>query len=646
MPYGYNGKILHVNLTTRETFVEEPGEKFFRRYIGGRGIIAYYALRDIPAGADPLGPENVFIAAASVMTGVPIMGYGRQSVGAKSPLTGFYGESESGGFWGPELKFAGFDAIVVKGVSETPVYLYIHDGEVEIRDASAMWGKVTGDAHEMFLEDVGDKKAKVLQIGPAGENMVAMAGVCNDLTHYHGRTGIGAVMGSKKLKAIVVRGTKKLEFANMDKIKEISKYFVTHMHENADNHHQHIHGTSDYYWGTLGAGNTPTRNFQTGVFNRLREYTCDDLHEKFKIKTDGCYACPVRCKQVFGGEEDGVVVDPKYGGPEFEALAVFGSICDVKEMIAGPKGHEMCNKLGLDVVSCGMTIGFAMECYENGLITKEDCDGIELKFGNMHAMLQMIENMAYRRGKMGEWLSHGSKYAAEKIGKGAIKYAMQVKGQEFAMAEPRSKHGLALAYALSPTGADHLQHEHDGWYDSNLVGYSHTADDPGAFARSVSTMALHDPTPSLAILPEKVKMFTYFNYLWSLFNCLDLCLFIVRPVRTMEINHVHRAVAAATGWDTSLWEMMKVGERALNMTRVFNLKHGLKRSDDWVPERLFEPLPEGPLAGSKIDREQLANGIQLYYEMNSWIGEDGVPSKGKLYELNLDWAIPYIEDRY
>lgn len=646
MPYGYNGKILHVNLTTKEMYVEEPGENFFRRYLGGRGIVAYYTLRDIPAGADPLGPDNVFVVAASVVTGVPIMGYGRQSCGAKSPLTGFFGESESGGHWGPELKFAGFEAIVVKGVSETPVYLYINNGKYELRDATAMWGKVTGDAHDMFLEDVGDKKAKVLQIGPAGENMVAMAGVCNDLTHYHGRTGMGAVMGSKKLKAIVVRGTNKLQFADMNTIKEISKFFVTHMHENADNHHQHIHGTSDYYWGTHGAGNTPTYNFKTGVFPPLGEYTCDDLHEKFKIKTDGCYACPVRCKQVFGGEDNGIVVDPKYGGPEFEALAAFGSTCGVGEMVAGPKAHELCNKFGLDVVSCGVTIAFAMECYENGLITKEDCDGLELKFGNMHAMLQMIENMAYRRGKMGELLSHGSKYAAEKIGKGSIQYAMQVKGQEFAMAEPRSKFGLGFAYAVSPTGADHLQHEHDGCYDANLVGYSHTADDPGVFMRSLSPIGLLDPAPSLSMNPEKVRIFTYMQYINSLYNCLEMCLFIVRPVRTMEINDVYRAVAAVTGWDTSLWDLIKVGERALNMTRVFNLKHGLKRSDDWIPDRLFEELPEGPLKGSKLDREEMKEAIELYYEMHSWIGEDGVPSKGKLYELSLGWTIDHIKDRY
>ena len=634
MPYGYNGKILRIDLTSQKTSVEEPGKNFYRRYLGGRGFIAYYLLKEIPKGADPLGEENKLVFAASVMTGAPVPGFGRQSVGAKSPLTGFFGETESGGFWGPELKFAGYDAIIVEGKAKEPVYIWIKDGEVEIRSAEHLWGKTTGDAYDVLLEET-DKKAKTLIIGPAGENLVKLAGIAHDLSHYHGRTGMGAVMGSKNLKAIVARGTKRLEFVNPDKLSEIAKWFVAHYNENADNKNQHIHGTSDYYFGAQHAGSLPTLNFTTGSFEGL-DYDADELHERFKIKTDGCYACPIRCKQVFKAEGD-IKIDPKYGGPEFEALAAFGSLCGVKEMIAGPKAHEICNALGLDVVSAGVTMAFAMECYENGLITKEDTDGLELKFGNMEAMLTMLRKMAYREG-FGNILAEGSKRAAGIIGKGAIKYAMQVKGQEFAMAEPRAKYGVGLAYAVSPTGADHLQHEHDGAFDSNLTGYSHTADDPNVFLKALYPMGLLEPVPALSLSAEKVQLFTYLQNFWSMFNSLDLCIFTVEPVRTMKVNQIVEALAAVTGWDTSLMEIMKVGERATTMTRLFNLKHGLTRADDTLPDRLFEELEGGPLKGSKLNREELEKSISLYYEMMGWDREKGIPTEGKLYELGIGWA--------
>ncbi len=634
MAYGYNGKIIRVNLTDGTIRIEEPGEKFFRKYLGGRGIVSYYLLNEVPKHADPLGVDNKLIFSASITTGVPVPGFGRHSIGAKSPLTGFYGESESGGFWGAELKFAGYESIIVEGRSEHPVYLSIRNESIEIRDARPLWGKETGETYDLIQEELAEPRLRTLIIGPAGENLVRVAGVAHDLSHYHGRTGMGAVMGSKNLKAVVVRGTNKLEFADPDKLKAIAKFFVKNFRDNADNHGQHNHGTSDYYFGAQAAGSLPTKNFTTGQFDELN-YTAEELHAKLKVRSDGCYACPLRCKQHFQAEEP-YPIDQRYGGPEFETLAAFGSLCGVADMFAGPKAHELCNRLGLDTVSTGGIIAFAMECVENGLIGREELGDLDLRYGNATAMLKMIEMIAYREG-FGDTLAEGSKIAAERIGKGAEEFAMHVKGQEFAMAEPRAKFGVGLGYAVSPTGADHLQHEHDGAFDSALTGYSHSIDDPNSFLKALYPMGILDPVPSLSLGGEKVQLFTYLQHYWSLFECLDLCIFTFEPVRTLKVNHLVDVVAAVTGWDTSLFELMKVGERATTMTRAFNVKHGLTRKDDKLPGRLFKAIEGGPLAGSKLDREEFEKALTLYYQMMGWTEDDGIPLEGKLYELGLGW---------
>ncbi len=283
-----------------------------------------------------------------------------------------------------------------------------------------------------------------------------------------------------------------------------------------------------------------------------------------------------------------------------------------------------------------------MECFEKGIITENETDGIKLNFGNAEAMLTMIEKIALRKG-FGDILAEGSARAASQIGKGAEKYALHVKGQEFAMAEPRAKFGVGLAYAVSPTGADHLQHEHDGAFDSALTGYSHTADDPNVFLKALYPMGILDPVPSLSLSGEKVQLFTYLQHYWSLFNCLDLCIFTFEPVRTFKVNHLVEITRAVTGWDTSLLELMKSGERATTLTRCFNIKHGLTPEDDTLPERLFEGLGGGPLKGTKMDRKEFEKSITLYYEMMGWDPETGIPTEGKLFELGIGWTHKELE---
>ena len=630
---GYNGKILRINLTESKIDVEQPNEVFYRRYFGGRCLMLYYLYKELSPETNPLSESNKVIFAASVITGTPYPGLSRSSIGAKSPLTGLFGESEAGGYFGPELKFSGYDAIIVEGKAEKPVYIWIKDGEVSIKDATEMWGKDTGTTADMIMEETGEKKARMQVIGQAGENQVLYAGVASDLNHYHGRCGMGAVMGSKNLKAVAVRGTKKLPLADKAKVIELSKWFAENYKSVVDSNTQSRYGTNQYYFNANVAGSLPTKNFNKGVFDEI-DYTVDDMHEELKIGSEGCFACPVRCKQVFESEKP-YKIDPRYGAPEYETLGGFGSVCMISDFHVISKAHELCNRYGLDTISTAVTIAFAMECYENGILTKEQMDGIDLKFGNGEAALEMIRKIAFREG-FGDFLAQGTKICAEKLGKDAGKYAMQVKGQEHPIAEPRAKYGIALAYAVSPTGSDHLQHEHDGAFDPNLTGYSHDADETSVFVKACNPMGILEPVESLSLSPKKVKLFTYLQHWFSCFNSLEVCIFTMEPVRTGKVSHLPELIKFSTGWDASLWEVLKLGERGTTMARAFNYKHGATKEDDTIPDRHFEELEGGPLQGSKIDREEFEKALELYYQMMGW-DENGQPTEGKLYELDLGW---------
>ncbi len=641
MPVSCNGRIARVNLSDRSVRVEHPDEKFYRRYLGGNGFVSYFLLNELPVGCDPLGEEALLVFAVSVMTGVPLPGFGRHSIGAKSPLNGFYGVSEAGGFWGAEFKQSGFDALLITGRADRPVYLWICDGKIEIRDASGIWGKDTGDTSRALVEELGDEKIRVAAIGPAGEALVKYAGVSSDLRHYSGRMGMGAVMGSKQLKAVAVRGRKRVEVADRETIKRLGRYFAEHYTQNADNRTLSQYGTSSYYYGANEAGGLPTRNYTQGQADF--PWSIEELHERLKVGSEGCFACPVACKQVFSSGAP-YHVDPTYGGPEFETWGALGSNCGVLDFTATAKGHELCNRLGLDTISTGLSISFAMECFEKGFLTLEDTGGIDLRFGNAEAMLEVITLIAERRG-IGDFLAEGSWKAAKRLGKETEAFSISAKGLELALCDPRVKKGVALIYSISPMGGDHLQAEHDGAFDPQLSGYSHAADDPGYFMSGAHQLGVLDPVPSLSLGPEKVHLVTNLQHWFSLFDALDLCIFVFGPVRTFRPYQLAEMVAAATGWETSLYELMKAGERFTNMMRVFNLIHaGLTREDDRIPPRLYNGLENGPMKGSRITPEEQERALSYYYEMMSWKGRDGVPSEGKLYDLELGWAAKLLRE--
>jgi aldehyde:ferredoxin oxidoreductase len=392
------GKILHVDLTNRTFSVETPPESFYRRYLGGRGFIAYYLLKEVAAGADPLGPENVLVFAPSVVTGSLVPGTSRFSVGAKSPLTNGFGEGEAGGPWGPELKAAGFDAVVVKGASSTPVYLLIHDGQVEFHDASPIWGQDTGATQAYIRRQHDNPRIEVTGIGQAGENLVRIAAVMSKARHAIGRSGMGAVMGSKRLKAIAVRGTKRAEMAHPEAIKALRTYFAEHYKENADDNMLHQYGTSQYFLNINVAGLCPTRNFQDGVLQEAEKVGHQALHTQMIVKSDACPGCSVACKRVVTFQDGDKTIDPTFGGPEFESMTAFSAVSGNNDLYAMVKGNELCNRYGLDTIATGNVIAFAIECYERGFLTREHTGGLKLRWGDPDLMLELAVHHRSGRG--------------------------------------------------------------------------------------------------------------------------------------------------------------------------------------------------------------------------------------------------------
>ena len=622
MASGNTGKILRVDLTSGDIGVEEPDEMLYRRYLGGGGMGAYYLLREVPRGADPLGPENKLMFMTSPLNGTPLSGVNRYSAIGKSPLTGGYGEAEAGGYWGPELKMAGFDGIIVEGQSVEPVYLYVHDGQAELRDASRYWGKLADAVQHGLEEEIGDRRIRVLQTGVAGENLVRYAAIVNQQRHFHGRAGLGAVMGSKKLKAIVCRGKKKVEAADDAGFKEVLGWFRENYDRKGDG--MHDMGTSRGVRALDADGILPTRNFREGSFEHAAAISGETMRDTILVNRGTCHACAVACKREVEVPE--LDVTPEYGGPEYETIGAHGSVLGIGNLKQISLANKLCAQYVLDSISTGMVIAFAMECYENGIISSEDAGGLELNFGNEKAAIELIDMIARREG-IGDLLAEGVKRAAEKLGNGAEQYAMHVKGQELPMHEPRGKRTLALAYSTSATGADHMEAPHDPFFES--------FDPQGTGA--MSAMGFIEPVDRLDMGPKKVKAYYYAQLVWGLYDTVGMCDFVGEPINALPLGKLVDCVEAVTGWPVSLWELIKVSERANNMKRVFNVREGFGPDDDCLPERMFQPLENGALEGVAIDREEFARMLEMYYDMAGWDRKSGFPSPAKLAELDLEW---------
>ena len=615
MPFGYNNRVLHVDLTSGALDIEEPGEQFFKTYLGGRALIAHYLLKLVPQGADPLGPDNVLIFAPGVVTAAPFSGQGRNGVGAKSLLTGGFGNAEVGGFWGAECKRAGFDAIVVKGKSAKPVYLYVNEGQAELRDASHLWGQEVLETDEALKAELG-KGVRTSVIGPAGENLVRFANVINDVAHFAGRTGLGAVMGSKNLKAVAARGKGAIKNANPAGVKALATWQTSNPQFTQGFHE---HGTAGGLKGLHLSGGLPTFNFQEGQFAEADAISGQTMTETILVHRDTCFACAVRCKRVVEIDEPGLKVDRRYGGPEYESLGALGSNCGVGDLKVLAKANERSAALGMDSISLGMTISFVMECFEKNLLTKEDTDGSEIRFGDPQALLQAIEDIAHRRG-FGAEMAEGSARLAQKLGPAAEEFVIAVKGQELPMHEPRIKQALGVGYAVSPTGADHMHNMHD-------TGFMREG--PG-----LERMREFDPTlvpvQAHGFAEEKMRLFFHQTNFRHFEDSVGMCHFL--PYSPQQMADV---VAAITGWETTVDDVRRWGERAATLARAFNTREGFTAADDKLPKRFFESFRnDASPTGKPLDEDGFHEAVRGYYAAMGW-DEQGVPTADRLTALGV-----------
>ena len=638
MPNGYTGKILHIDLTQGKLEIEEPTEAFYRKYMGGSAMGMYYILREMPAKADPLEPENVLALFASVTTGAAISGQSRLNANAKSPVGGAIGDSQSGGFFPAELKFAGFDGIVIKGRSPKPVYLSILHGAAELHDASHLMGKVTGDVDALLRQEVGEPKAEVLQHGPAAEKGVLFSSLVSMSNRHNGRTGMGLVMASKNLKAIVVRGKGPLQVADPAALAALNKTGPKLMPDNPDVDALGKHGTASVVLPQNMMGTLPTYNYNEAQFVFSEDISGERMTDSILKKRETCHACVVRCKRVVEIKEGPYVVDPLYGGPEYETLGTFGSYCGIRDLAAVAMANQICNMHGVDTISCGATIAFAMECFEKGIITEQDTAGIDLRFGNADAMLQVLHDIVTVSTPLGKLLSQGSARAAKSWGAAAEACLVTVKGQEAPAHMPQAKKSLGLIYAVNPFGADHQSSEHDWMYEEGVAS--------PLYLGRLAKLDLKDPCPPGSLGSEKVRFALYSQQFYSLLDTLELCQFVWGPAWTLYgPTETVELVNAVTGWNVSLYELMKVGERRLNLLRVFNAREGFSRKEDVLPKKFFKTLAgAGPTAGTALDPAEFEAALDLYYQMSGWTAE-GIPTHSSLVNLGVEWAAEHLPAR-
>ncbi|MFQ5484624.1 MAG: aldehyde ferredoxin oxidoreductase family protein [Desulfobacterales bacterium] len=628
MRYGYTGKILRVDLSNREITVEEKDDAFYRGHLGGRGIGYHYLLKEVPPQADPFSPENILVLATGVMTGTPLAASCRFSAIGKSPLTGTAAESEAAGFFGPELKKAGFDAIVFKGKSKRPVYLKIIDGKAEIKDAEQLAELGSKEVEDAIRGEMGSQKARVAQTGLAGMNRVLFANITNNLGHFNGRCGLGALMGAKNVRAVAALGTRKIRLFDPEFIHQTAKNYAKTFRDNPLGDALFVYGTTAFPALLSAGGGLPVNNFRRSKLEDTSSVSADHYNKLLLKNRKGCYACPIRCKRGIALDDPKYGVDARYGGPEYETIAALGTNLNILDLKAIAKGNEICNRYCMDTISAGMTIAFACECFEKGVITKADTGGLHLRFGDGDLMIQLLEMTARREG-VGDLLAEGTARLAERWDVVNSEYNLSVKGLEVPMHDPRVKVGVGIGYAVSTYGADHMAAPHDPYF----------TDDHSFALKSVKPLGIYRAMKPTAITTEKVRSYILLENLWRVMDALGLCVFGFAPRGAMSLELMVRCIKAVTGWNVSLFELMKAGERGTMMARAFNHREGFTIEKDLLPKRLFNPKPDGPDAGSKMFEETDFNrSLEIFYEMIGCDPKNGRPDRGKLLELDLEWV--------
>lgn len=619
---GYTGKILRINLTNQSAKEEKLPLKVAKEFIGGAGFGIKYLFDEVPAGVDPLGPENKLIFASGPFSGTNIPCASRMAVTGKSPLTGAVGMALTGGYFPVELKFAGYDALIIEGKAEKPTYVSIKGGDVKFRSAKKVWGMRTTDTQQILKNELNDQNVRIACIGPAGENLSKMACIINEL-RAAGRKGLGAVMGSKNLKAIAVRGTQKVSIADKDKLKAARSAFTKAMKESPVLYPEFSrHGTPMVVDHTCALGIFPTKNYtETGEY-----VPADKIGVEVQVTrntgSEHCYGCPVGCSQLKMGKTEpytGVLAE----GPEFETMYSFGGATGVDNIDAIIAADRLADELGLDTISAGVTVAFAMELYEKGILSKEDTGGLELHFGNHEAMVTLLRLMAFREG-IGDILADGTRAAAKRIGKGSEKYAMQVKGLELPAYDVRGAKAHGLNYATSYAGADHNR----GYAFQEIFGI------PVPY--EVDRFAVQGKG-QLTKWNQDVRSATC--------DAPTMCAFLLdMAVPAIAAQNTADLMKAVTGLSFSSEDIPRVGERINNLARAFNVREGFTRADDTLPERLMtEPLKAGASKGQVISKEDLDQMLDEYYTARGWDLKTGKPSREKLAELGLGYAADQIE---
>ncbi len=613
---GYADKVLRVNLTNGSVKKEELPEELVKKFLGGLALASYYLYKEVPKGADALGGENKLIFAPGVLVGTGLPTLSKSSLVFKSPLTGGFGRSVVGAKMGIALKKAGYDMLIIEGMAEKPKILRIKDEVVEILDADDLWGEDALETQKILKERFGEN-VTTAAIGPAGENLSLISGVDFE-KRQAARCGIGAVMGSKKLKAMIVEGTGKIEYHDEEGMKVLARELTKKILENPSAKRYRDFGTgASYDWLNRGLGIFPSRNFQESFFRKAyEEKGYSDLDpERFvptrRVARNPCPHCVIACSRVV--EMKKYLPGTRVDGPEYETSYSLGSMLEIDDLDSVAYLNYLCDIYGLDTISAGVTIGWAMEAYEKGLLTKEDTDGLDLRFGNVEVAAEALRKMAYREGNLGKLLADGVKRASEKLGKESWKFAIHIKGLEFPGYDARGAKGLALAFAVSYRGACHLT---AGNYPTELAGKWWVFD-------GVNRMDYRN----------KGFIVKFHEDLMQLYDTLGICKF-ARGVYTLDI--LPDILYAVTGMYADKSCLMTVGERMYNIARAFNIREGFSRKDDTLPWRIMhEPIPRGPSAGAKVSPNEFEHMLDEYYQARGW-SKEGIPTKAKLISLDLD----------
>lgn len=623
MANGYTGTVLRVDLSSATISREHPSDEFYRTYMGGGAFGTYYLLKETAAETDALSGENIITIAPGVTTGAAVSGLSRCCFTSLSPETGAVADSQAGGEIGPMIKRAGYDAIVITGRAEMPSYLLVDGKDVQIRDASHLWGKSVLDVHEALSSEIGGKKISILQCGPAGEKLVLFACLMADLHDVAGRTGLGAVFGSKNLRAVVVRGTDKVSFADPEGLKNLARLAVKRLPDAGFPTTLHKYGTPGVLAFQSEAGNVCTHNYSRGCHENYKALAGSTFQPEIGAGQTTCFGCVVGCRKQVRSETPYQVTE-RMGGPEFETLGVLGTNLDITDAVAVAKANELCNNYGLDTITMGGLAAYLFESMENGLISPETMGGRNLAFGDVEGLLWLIENVAARSG-VGDILAEGFEACIRYFGEQTRKYAIHVKNHGLAAHMTQVKPSQALIYAVCPIGADHMSSEHD-WL---LAG-------GGDLSKGLGILGEGEPASTGL---NKVRMSVYSQFFYSTLDTLCLCMFCWGCGNLFTYRELNDLLEYTTGWHTTMWELMKVGERRINMMKQLNAWRGFTREDDDLPERLAEPLPDGPSKGRSVSRQALKDMLDMYYALMGWDPETGNPTRGKLMELGLEWTI-------